>query len=72
MSTSCKLSSNYKNRVIQELESFPNKTIFTEFEDELIKKYYYIKGSKALAKVLGKRRDQIVRRAQTLDIRRPK
>ena len=63
-----KLSANYKDR-IAEIEKIPDgRILFTEQEDEIIKKYYPTKGSR-IGKVLGKSMNGINNRARKLGVR---
>lgn len=74
MESSRKQTARFEDRVIAELEAAPNigwkGKIFSDWEDDLIKKYYPQKGSLQLSKALGKSVAQIIHRAQSLGIRR--
>ena len=47
---------NYKSKVIKILEQAPQRknTDWSEFEMDMIRKYYPTKGAKALSKALGR------------------
>lgn len=63
-----KQSKDYQNKIIAQIEQIPDKVIlFTEFEDDLIRKYYAIKGS-AIADAIGKTRKQVSSRATFLGV----
>lgn len=72
MEISVKQTESVKNKIIQELESAPNYNtrLFTEFEDDMIRKYYPTKGANAVAKALKKHSRQITNRASTLGVKR--
>lgn len=72
MQTSCKQTENYQSRIIKELEAAPDKPfkIFSEFDDDMIRKYYIMKGSRTLARILNKKPTQVQARAAKLGIRR--
>ena len=56
-------------QIIKALEKCPSKRVFTEFEDEMLKKYYPDKGGIAIARELGKTAGQVRHRAQMLGLR---
>lgn len=72
MGPACKQTKSVEDKIIAELESLPDKPyrIFTEFEDEMIRKYYVSKGAQALSNVLKKTYHQVKGRAERLGIKR--
>lgn len=74
MQSSIKQTQSYQNKVIKQLERLPDNPIkkFTDFEDEMIKKYYPKKGGSGLAKVFNKTALCIANRACHLGIKRIK
>jgi len=66
-----KQAQSYQDKIISFLEESPNytKSMFTPFEDDIIRKYYPKKGSVALAKALNKTRRQITARAQHMGVK---
>ena len=62
---------NLQDKIIKEIERLPdfNKCVFTEFEDEMIKKYYPAKGAK-IARVMGKNPNTLRNRAWFLGVKK--
>jgi hypothetical protein len=65
-----KQTQSYQDKIIKELESIPDASPFTAFEDDMMKKYYSTKGGGTLAKVLKKPRWKIYHRAILLGLKR--
>ena len=65
-----KQASNYQTRIIKELEQIPDtsKTLWSEFEEGIMKKYYQKKGARALAKTLKRPIYSIHNKAQGLGL----
>lgn len=60
-----------QNKIIAAIEAMPDSnygSIFTQFEDSIIKKYYSTKGPAAIARVLQKKTNQICSRARVLGV----
>ncbi len=71
MQSEIKQTSNYQSKIIKALETAPDKKpLFTEFDDQMIRRFYPRKGSVPLAKALGKTTRQIVSRAYDLGIKK--
>jgi hypothetical protein len=72
MEISRQQSQSYQDKIIKELEAAPDKPLrmFSGFEDEMIKKYYPVKGGEILAKVFKKTKKQIETRANYLGLKR--
>ena len=72
MLTSRKQTQNLQNKIIKELEALPDnpKVSFTPFEDDMIRKYYPLKGGVGLAKILKKKYSQIGARASRLGVKK--
>ena len=68
MQTSCQQTARIQSRIIKELESLPEQPQWTQFEDDMIRRFYPTKGGK-IAKVLGKTVNQIQKRAAKLGVR---
>jgi len=69
MELKSKQTTSYKDKVIKFLESKPDtKKPYTQFEDDIIRKYYYKKGSKAIAQALDRTRPAITARALRLGL----
>lgn len=67
-----KQSQDYQDKIIKEIEAEPDRHLkmFSDFEDEIIKKYYPTKGAAAIAPRIGKTKKQVINRATALGIRR--
>jgi len=68
-----KQESSYQDKVIKFLDEAPDNIKFrhyTEFEDEMIRKYYHLKGPEALAKALNRSKAGIRNRAFILGVKR--
>jgi transcriptional regulator of aromatic amino acid metabolism len=65
-----KQTSSYQSKVIKELENSSNAStkFWTEFEKDMLRKYYGKKPTRVLAKVLGKTHNAIARQASFLGI----
>ena len=63
---------NISDSIIKELDRLPDYTtrVFTEFEEEMVRKYYPKKNPKDIARILGKKEEQIRRKAKQLGITR--
>ena len=72
LETARKQTACYQDKIIKELEAAPDmrRTMFSQFEDDMIKRFYPTKGSAPLAKALNKGRKQITNRASTLGLKR--
>lgn len=64
MQTSFKQAKIDQARIIKALESLPDfhRKAYSEFEDRMILKYVPLKGSTAVAKILGKTKGQVANR----------
>lgn len=71
MESSRKQTTSIEDKIISQIEALPDYkySIFSKFEDDMIKKYYPSKGPKGLAKVLGKTPRQVSNRAVKFGIR---
>lgn len=73
MESSRKLSSSYEDKIIRQIEEAPDKSrrsMFTPFEDDVIRKYYPKKGSQTIAKALERTARQIISRATAIGVKR--
>lgn len=69
--SSRKLTSNYEDKIIKEIESLPDVKIgWTVSMDEILKQYYGKKQTIGLAKVLGKSESAVRNRAKKLYLTR--
>lgn len=70
MQTSCKQTSSIQDKIIRELEAAPAAKYrpWTDFELEVIKKYYPIKSPVVLAKVLNRTTQAIYSKAKMLQL----
>lgn len=72
METGCKQTQSIQRKVIEELERAPDTTqrIWEPWQDDILRKYYRLKGAIAVGKALGKTKDQVYNRAARLGIKR--
>jgi len=69
METSRKQTTDFEVKIIKQLEALPvTRSLFTKFEDDMVRKYYPSRGAK-ISKPLGKTPTQIRRRAKRLGVR---
>jgi hypothetical protein len=68
--TSCKQSQSIQNKIIKELDSSPDisRKFWTNFEIDILKKYYGKKKIDTLAKVLNRSECAITRHASYLGL----
>lgn len=74
MQTSSKQAHHLQSRIIKELEAAPptfEKT-WSEFELEMLRKYYPTKNTKAIAKILGKSWGSVRNKAERLALKKEK
>ena len=73
MSTSCKQTSHIQSKVIKDIEALPDTNsrgqIFSPTDDDIIRKYYPTKGA-AIATPMCKKKEQVMRRAAVLGVKR--
>lgn len=71
METSRKQTQNIQNKIIKELEAIPDKNpLFSDFDDEVLRRFYPTKNTKAIAEKLDKSVAQIRHRVQELGVRK--
>ncbi len=72
METSRQQTAHNQDKVIRQLEALPDKprTLFTSFEENIIRKYYPTKGAAQIAKILGKTYAQIKGKASRMGLNR--
>ncbi len=72
MAPTRKCSVSIKDKMIAELESLPDAPfrLFDEFDDHCIRKYYALKDTRELARILNKTVDQVQSRAARLGVKR--
>lgn len=72
MQTSCKLTQSYQDKIIKELELLPERKpkIWSEFEINMLRKYYLIRDPKDIAKVLHRSVNEVWRQAGLLGLSR--
>lgn len=70
METSCKQGQDIQNKVIRELDRLPDiqRSYWTEFEIEVLKKYYGKKDPGGIAKVLNRTRSAVMRKASDMGL----
>ena len=70
MLTSRKQTSSYQDKVIKELEAAPNAKYreWTEFDLDVIRKYYGKKDIRAIAKILNKSIGAVYRKASYIGV----
>lgn len=72
MEATRKQTTSIQSRIIRELEAAPNKMnyVWSEFEDEVMKKYYGVKKTGDIARILNKTVDQVYKRGRLLEKRK--
>jgi hypothetical protein len=73
MRTSCESSDRIQSRIIRELDAAPDTVKpWNDFEMDMLRRYYLLKGSRAIAKALGRTISSVHNQAQRIGIIRTK
>jgi len=74
MQNSLKQTQVIQSKIIKQLDDLPQnwKSIFTEFDDNCIRKYYPTKKTKDVARIIGKTDWQVKHRATYLGVKKEK